>query len=71
MKKNIGINIELKPNKGKEEENVNAIISLIKKKKIDFVYLLKLLLAYYFVLLNQLTFQFLLYFRLKNKKIVF
>ncbi len=34
----IGINIELKPNKGKEKENVNAIISLINKKKLDIAY---------------------------------
>ena len=34
----IGINIELKPNKGKEKENVNAISSLINKKKLNFEY---------------------------------
>ena len=34
----IGINIELKPNKGKEKENVNAISSLIKKKKLNVQY---------------------------------
>ena len=31
--KNIGVNIELKPNKGFEEANVEAIIELIKKHK--------------------------------------
>ena len=36
--KKIGLNIELKPNKKKEKENVNAIISLIKKKKINIQY---------------------------------
>ena len=34
----IGLNIELKPNKGKEKENVNAISSLIIKKKLNFQY---------------------------------
>jgi len=37
-KKKIGLNIELKPNKGKEEDNVNAISFLIKNKKINFQY---------------------------------
>ena len=32
---NMGLNIELKPNRGKEKENVNAIISLINKKKLN------------------------------------
>ena len=34
----IGLNIELKPNKGKEEENVNAVSTLIswKKKNLQF-----------------------------------
>ena len=34
----IGLNVELKPNKGKEKENVNAISSLINKKKLNFEY---------------------------------
>ena len=33
FKNKIGLNIELKPNKGKELDNINAIINLIKKKK--------------------------------------
>ena len=36
--KNIGVNIELKPNKGFEEENVMAITNLIKKHKFDCYY---------------------------------
>ena len=34
----MGLNMELKPNKGKEKENVNAIISLISKKKLNIEY---------------------------------
>ena len=34
----MGLNMELKPNKGKEKENVNAIISLINKKKLNIEY---------------------------------
>ena len=34
----IGLNIELKPNKGKEKENVNAVSSLIGKKILNFQY---------------------------------
>lgn len=37
-KKRIGLNIELKPNKGKENENVDVISSLIIKKKLNFQY---------------------------------
>ena len=37
-KKKIGLNIELKPNKYKEKENVEAIVNLFKKNKIDFPY---------------------------------
>ena len=33
LKYKIGLNIEMKPNKGKEKENVKAIINLIKKYK--------------------------------------
>ena len=36
--KRIGLNIELKPNQGKEKENVNAINYLIDKKKLNFEY---------------------------------
>ena len=36
--KRIGLNIELKPNQGKEKENVNAISYLIDKKKLNFEY---------------------------------
>ena len=36
----IGLNIELKPNKGKEEENVNAVSALINRKKINLEYYL-------------------------------
>ena len=38
--KNIGVNIELKPNKGSEEENVVAITELIMKHKFDCQYFL-------------------------------
>jgi len=38
--KNIGVNIELKPNKGSEEENVVAIAELIMKHKFDCQYFL-------------------------------
>ena len=33
--RNIGINIELKPNNGKEKENVLAIKKMLNKKKYD------------------------------------
>jgi len=36
----IGLNIELKPNKDKEEENVNAVSALINRKKINLEYYL-------------------------------
>lgn len=34
--KNIGLNIELKPNQGRERENVDAVSSLFKKNKLNF-----------------------------------
>ena len=37
-KKKIGLNIELKPNKGFEKENVKAIVDLIKKNKFNCEY---------------------------------
>ena len=36
--KKIGLNIELKPNKGKEKENIEAVSYLLKKKKFDLQY---------------------------------
>ena len=36
----IGLNIELKPNQGKEEENVNAVSALINRKKVNLQYYL-------------------------------
>ena len=38
VNKNIGLNVEIKSNKGKEKENVNAIITLFSKKNPDFQY---------------------------------
>ena len=38
VNKNIGLNVEIKSNKGKEKENVNAIIALFSKNNPDFQY---------------------------------